>query len=75
MASSNTVGRRIAAARNLRGLTQARLAEVIGVHPMVVSKWERGLVSPNASTLIKLCDALECSADFILGFSTDVGHA
>lgn len=29
-------------------LSQAELAELIGVHPMTVSKWERGQLKPNA---------------------------
>ena len=34
--------------RQSLGLTQVRLARVTGVHPMTVSKWERGLLRPNA---------------------------
>jgi transcriptional regulator with XRE-family HTH domain len=30
------------------GLTQGQLAKLVGVHPLTVSKWERGLLSPNA---------------------------
>ena len=29
------------------GLTQSQLGELLGVHPLTVSKWERGLLSPN----------------------------
>lgn len=28
------------------GWSQARLAQALGVHPMTVSKWERGEVQP-----------------------------
>jgi molybdopterin-binding protein len=30
------------------GLTQARFARLISVHPMTVSKWERGALAPNS---------------------------
>ena len=30
------------------GLTQGQLAELLGVHPLTVSKWERGLLEPSA---------------------------
>lgn len=30
------------------GLTQGQMAELLGVHPLTVSKWERGLLSPNS---------------------------
>lgn len=35
-------GNRVAALRRSYGLTQGGLAFVLGVHPMTVSKWERG---------------------------------
>ena len=35
------------AIRRSARLTQPRLAELTGVHPMTVSKWERGILRPN----------------------------
>jgi molybdopterin-binding protein len=37
-----------AALRRRLGLTQARFARLLSVHPMTVSKWERGALAPNA---------------------------
>jgi molybdopterin-binding protein len=37
-----------AAIRKKLGLTQAALARVTGVHPMTVSKWERGVLVPTS---------------------------
>ncbi|KAF0245108.1 MAG: molybdopterin-binding [Planctomycetota bacterium] len=37
----------IAHLRSRLGLTQPRLARLAGVHPMTVSKWERGVLKPN----------------------------
>lgn len=37
----------IALLRTRLGLTQPRLARLTGVHPMTVSKWERGVLRPN----------------------------
>jgi molybdopterin-binding protein len=37
----------IASLRKTLGLTQTRLARLAGVHPMTVSKWERGVLKPN----------------------------
>jgi molybdopterin-binding protein len=39
---------RLASLRLAAGLTQSRLAALVGVHPMTVSKWERGVLAPNA---------------------------
>ena len=37
----------LALLRSRLGLTQPRLARLAGVHPMTVSKWERGVLRPN----------------------------
>ena len=34
--------------RELLGLNQAQLAQILGVHPLTVSKWERGVNVPPA---------------------------
>ena len=34
--------------RERLGLTQEQLARLLGVHPLTVSKWERGLLQPTA---------------------------
>lgn len=48
----------IAAARRARKLTQAQLAEAMGVDQAVISRWESGKVSPNAENLAKLKEIL-----------------
>ena len=40
--------------RRRAGLTQTRLARLLGVHPITVSKWERGLLAPGARQLALL---------------------
>lgn len=66
-------GRRLKTIRTFRGLTQAELAKRIGKHEMHVSKWERGVFSPTARNIVAICDALDCSADFLIGLSNDMG--
>jgi putative transcriptional regulator len=34
--------------RTRLGLSQAQLAQLLGVHPLTVSKWERGLLVPTS---------------------------
>lgn len=51
----------LATLRRRLGLTQARLAELTGVHAMTVSKWERGLLAPNVHQRAIL-RAMEASA-------------
>lgn len=56
----------IARIRLERGMTQAALAESVGCLPKDVSRWERGVCTPSAASLIKLANALGCSVDEIL---------
>ncbi|WP_223640224.1 helix-turn-helix domain-containing protein [Corallococcus sp. EGB] len=59
-----------AAAREARlrlGLTQADVAERVGIAMEVYSRMERGRMLPRAQTLRRLCDVLSVSADALLG--------
>lgn len=48
----------IAAARKRKGLTQAQLAELVGVDQALVSRWESGRVKPNPESMQKLREVL-----------------
>lgn len=48
----------IAAARKRNGLTQAQLAELVGVDQALVSRWESGRVKPSPESMQKLKEAL-----------------
>lgn len=37
---------RITALRKALGLTQVQMAQLLGVHPLTVSRWERGVALP-----------------------------
>ena len=54
-------GKYIADKRKLHNMTQAQLAEKLGVSDRAVSKWERGLSMPDVSKYEKLCEVLEVS--------------
>ncbi|WP_404367401.1 helix-turn-helix domain-containing protein [Corallococcus coralloides] len=59
-----------AAARDARlrlGLTQADVAERVGIAMEVYSRMERGRMLPRAQTLRRLCDVLAVSSDTLLG--------
>ena len=61
------VGNNIKWARELAGLTQEQLAEIIGVSRTAVVRWESGETYPSIDHLIELTKVLKVSADFILG--------
>lgn len=53
------IGRFIASCRKEQGLTQAVLAERIGITDRAVSKWETGRSLPDASIMPELCEILK----------------
>ena len=52
------VGERIKWARLARGLSQRRLAALVGLSAMSISKYETGKVLPNSGRLLQLAPAL-----------------
>lgn len=68
-----TIGSNIKTARTAAGVTQARLAEHLGVHQKDVSRWETDRQIPSADTLAKICSYLHVSADMVLGLKKGRG--
>lgn len=58
--------------REERKLTQARLAELIGVNARAYNRWERGNFIPQLDTLIKLADVLNIMLDELTGRSPEI---
>lgn len=57
----------IVAQRKKRDLTQEELAEKLDVSPAAISKWERGISTPELSMVCKLADCFEITVDELLG--------
>lgn len=53
--------------RQQSGMTQAALAEALGVSDRAVSRWERGTACPDITLLPQLAMLLHVSADALLG--------
>lgn len=62
----DTLGKRIAALRKEKGLTQEELAEKLGVSPQAVSKWENGQSCPDISLLPLLAEFFGVTTDHLL---------
>jgi transcriptional regulator with XRE-family HTH domain len=75
---SQTIGQRIAGLRKERGLSQADLAERIGISRQLVASYERERVRLYDEMVARFALALGVSADEILGLdqsgSTDTKH-
>ncbi|MCR5102836.1 MAG: helix-turn-helix domain-containing protein [Eubacterium sp.] len=54
--------------RKERGLTQEKLAEVLGVTVGAVYKWEAGLSVPEITTLVEIADFFDISIDVLFGY-------
>lgn len=63
------IGERIAFLRRRAGLTQAQLAEKLGISAQAVSKWESGLSCPDIMMLLPLANIFHISTDALLGGS------
>lgn len=66
------IGKRIAAMRKKRGITQVELAEAIGISQKLISSYEVGRITLSAEMLLRIATALKGSADEILGLAKDV---
>lgn len=58
----------IRAFRKDRSLTQEQLAEVLGVTPGAVYKWEAGLSIPDLALIMEMADFFDTSVDVLLGY-------
>jgi len=56
--------------RNEKGISAAKLAEVLGKATSTVAMWEIGKANPDIETLLTLADYFECSVDYLLGKSS-----
>lgn len=60
------LGVRLRAVREKRKLTQEELAEMIGMSNNFISNIERNYSIPSLETLVKICNALEITPDYVL---------
>ena len=60
------LGERIKKYREEKKMTQVEVAEVLGVKPATISKYEAGTLEPNIESLKKLAELLEVSVDELL---------
>ena len=69
MATTSTPGDRIRAAREIKRLSTAQLAERVPCSERSVQGWEAGSARPKYEQLVGLAAALDVSADFLLGIA------
>lgn len=63
------LGARVRELRRAAGMTQERLADLMGVSYQAVSKWENGATLPDVTLIAPLARVFGVSTDALLGFS------
>ena len=58
---------RLRSLRNSKGLSQKVLAEAMGITEAGYQNYEVGRRLPTFEKLLAICNALDCSADYLLG--------
>jgi len=70
----NDLPKKISQRRKLQGFTQTQLAQNVGITQAFLAEIEKGRKRPSLDVLEKLCDALGCSADYLLGIPKSRHH-
>lgn len=63
--------KRLAELRKENGLTQGDLGEQIGLSYSIISRYEKGGLEPNLSTLKKMATYFNVSIDYLVGYSDE----
>lgn len=60
------IGKFIASCRKEQGMTQADLAQELGISDRAVSKWETGKSMPDSGIMLELCELLKINVNELL---------
>lgn len=66
-----TLGKRLKGLMKERGITNAKLADVVGVSEKLVERWCEGLSEPRIDKFILIVDLFDVRADYMLGVIDD----
>lgn len=67
MYNQQTIAAKIRGKRAEKGVSQAQLAEVLGVSRTTVGTWESGEVQPGMNKVWELADYYGCTIDELVG--------
>ncbi len=59
------------AERKRRGLSAKEVAEIVGVHPNALLRWERGEAVPMASNIVKLANFYGVTVEYLIEQTDD----
>ena len=67
-----TIADRIKYFRKQRGLTQAQLAELTGIHPVSIRKYETNKMQPQSAQIERIADALHVNCGAVSGSQSEI---
>ena len=67
-----TIGEKIKYFRSRIGITQSKLAELSGIHPVSIRKYETNKMIPQAPQIDRLAEALGISSFALAGFENNI---
>jgi len=70
-----TLGEKIKMYRSQNGLSQEKIAELVGVSRQAVTKWESGQSAPSTTNLITLAEIFKISMDDLVSGVSQTGLA
>lgn len=70
-----TLAERIQEQRKRCGMSQEKLAELVGVSRQAVTKWESGQSAPNTENLFRLAEIFGVTVDLLLDTGEAQGHS
>lgn len=73
MFDMRSIGKKIAALRKAKDMTQVELADLLGISYQAVSNWERGDTMPDIAKLGDLSKIFDISIDALLGNGKEAG--
>ena len=62
-----TLSETIKTERLKKGLSQAKLGEILNVSQQAVAKWEKAIAEPDSTALKTMANLFEISLDYLLG--------
>lgn len=69
-----TIGNRVLALLNEKGLKQKDLANYLGTKPSTVNGWKESNRNPSSDLIVRICEFLNVSYDYILTGSEKFTH-
>lgn len=63
-----SIATNISKLRKAHSMTQEQLAEVLGITFAAVSKWERGVATPDLDLIVEMADLFGVSVDVLIGY-------